>query len=157
MSKKFYQSKEFIELQNKWYDKLTATGFSDLEWLDKNTGLGQNSPFLRGSTTKFKHLDTSELKKRAEYFTAALDFSRQHNFKTLLHKYTWELYCEGVSYRKMIPMFRRRGFKFVPSIFWISTELNKLKKHFQLWQLKQPNEVETTAEFMESNGPIGEY
>lgn len=38
MSKKFYQSPEFLKLQAKWYGKLKAEGHEDIEAIDPNTG-----------------------------------------------------------------------------------------------------------------------
>lgn len=151
VKKKYYRTEEFIKIQNEWYEKLSKAGFSDLEWLDKNTGLGQSTPFLKGNERKFKHLDASELSQTSEYFVQASQFAQLHKFSTKLHKYIWQLFAEGVSYRKMIPRIRSRRFKYVPSIFWISVELNKLKRDFWLWQLSQPDEPETLEQFLCDN------
>lgn len=148
---KFYRTKKFIETQNEWYDRLTSSGFSDLEWLDQKTGRGQSTPFLKDSCSKFRHLDVADLTDRVEYFQLAQDFTSSHKFSSRLHKFIWHLYTQGVSYRNMIPMIRSRGFKYVPSIFWISTHLTKLKRAFILWQLDQPDKPETLAQFMEDN------
>lgn len=47
MTKK--QFKEFVQLQNKWYEKLKKSGFQDIEWYDPSSGLGQGSPFLKSN------------------------------------------------------------------------------------------------------------
>lgn len=153
-SYKIKSREEFIELQNKWYSKLSKTGFVDLEWLDKNSGYGQNSPFLRTSLSKFKHLSPSELKNHSEYFIGATQFLEDYKFPSALHKFVWQCYCDGVSYRDMLPKIASRNFKKQPSIFWISIELNKLKKAYELWQLQQPEEPESLAKFIEDNDSI---
>jgi hypothetical protein len=157
--KKYYRTKEFIKLQNKWYDKLSKKNFSDLEWLDKKSGSGQSSPFLRDSLSKFKHLEASELTISASYFSDASAFTSLHKFPSKLHKFMWSMFAEGVSYRLMIPQIASRGFKHVPSIFWISIELNKIKRDFWLWQVSQdnldsPDSPIDIAAFMESNDAI---
>jgi hypothetical protein len=150
-SKKFYQSKKFIELQNKWYDKLTDSGFSDIEYLDQKTGQGQSTPYLESSLNHFRHLRASDISNMLEYFTLASQFLNDHKFPTKLHKFMWGLYCENISYRKMIPIIKARGFKFVPSIYWISIKINELKSIFKQYQLAQPSEDESLEDFIASN------
>lgn len=145
------EREEFIKLQNIWYEKLAKSGFSDLEWLDKNSGKGQNSPFLRQKLQKFKHLSASELSNRAKFFIGALQFSQDYKFPSRLHKYVWQLYSEGISYRDMIPLIRRRNFKHVPSIHWISIHLDRLRQAYEAWQLSQPDDLPTTADLMKAN------
>ena len=120
---------EFIKLQNEWYDKLAESGFSDLEWLDKNSGSGQSSPFLRHNSIKSRHLSGKDIQNRAEYFLGASQFAQDYKFPTILHKFVWRLYIEGISYRNMIPIIEKKNYKKykTPSIFWLSIHKNKLK------------------------------
>ena len=153
MTAKYYRSKHFIELQNEWYTKLSVSGFNDLEYLDKNTGLGSDTPYLKGSLNKFKALSPSQVSDRLEYFSSAQDFTDSHNFKTLLHKLIWDEYTKGTTYREMIRIADENRFKSV-SVFWISTELAKLKQAFSLWQLDQADDAETIDQFIQSNSSI---
>ena len=123
MSGKFYQSKKFIALQNTWYKKLSQAGFSDLEWTDSKTGQGHSTPFLSPSIVSFRSSYSVTTQK---YYEICRRFLQHGKFKSRLHKYVWELYCDGISYRKMIPKIKARGFKKVPSIFWISVKVNEM-------------------------------
>jgi hypothetical protein len=153
MSVKFNRTKRFIELQKLWYSKLTQSGFSDLEHLDQKNGLGEYSPYLKKPLQKFNHLHPSDVSERLEYFSAAQDFSSDHDFPTILHKFIWDQYVSGVSYRNMVPIIEQNRFKSV-SIFWISTEIAKLKQSFTAWQVLQDDAAETLEDFMQSNSAI---
>lgn len=41
------KQKEFIALQNEWYEKLKKDGFEDIEFYNPKTGQGHNSPYMR--------------------------------------------------------------------------------------------------------------
>ena len=148
---KYYKTEEFKKLQNEWYDKLDNSGFEDLEWLDKDSGFGQNSGFLKKSLKKFNKLTKKDLADKNIYFSLAKDFAQDYKFKSRLHKYIWELYIEGIAYRKMIPKIKSRNFKHVPSIYWISTHLSDIKVDFRKWQMEQPDEEESYDTFLRNN------
>lgn len=153
--KKYWHTKEFIKLQNEWYDKLTKNGFRDLEWLDKKTGQGHSTPFLKDSLSVFKHLYDAEVQNHFENCRAYLAHGK---FPTRLHKFIWKLYCDGVSYRKMLPKIKARRFKKQPSIFWISVEINKLRLSMARFILEQPDEASedltSLHKFIEANDSI---
>lgn len=67
---KYYHTKQFIKLQNKWYDKLRKSGYDDIEFLNKQTGRGQDSPYL--SSTK----NRSTYKIRKKYSSASSAYYR---------------------------------------------------------------------------------
>lgn len=154
--KKFYKTKKFIEIQNKWYDKLKKSGFKDLEWIDPKTGLGQNTPYLLTEDSKLKdRYNPSE----QTYYENALSYYHHGNFKSKLHKFIWKCHAEGISYRKMRKNIKSRGFKFVPSIFWISVEINKIRKDMALFLINNPeyksgNSEESIENFIETNNSI---
>jgi hypothetical protein len=150
----YYKTKEFIKLQNKWYDKLSKKGFHDLEWLDTLSGAGHSTPFLRKSLNKFKQLDNDTIKKSVEYYSAAQDFASHYEFPSKLHKRIWLLFADGISYRKMIPIIKSFGYKHIPSIFWISIHLNKMKKDFWIWQYDQTQDEDTWDSFIRDNNKI---
>lgn len=121
---KFYDTEEFRKLQNKWYDKLQKSGFSDLEWLDKNSGKGQNSPFLTVSIEYLRKIHNLETET---YFRLSRAFLHDYDFKTLHFYHLWKLHSEGLTYRQIIPKLNKI-MKKKRSIFWISTHVNRLKK-----------------------------
>ena len=153
LSNRNKKTKEFIRLQKKWYKKLAKSGFSDLEWTDEKTAKGQNTPYLRKSLNKFKHLTPEKFEEVSEFYSRAPDFASQHNFPTERHKFTWQLHIEGYSYRDSIEILTAEGFK-PPSVFWISDHLTKLKKAYVTWLAEQPEEPETLADFMANNRGI---
>lgn len=150
----YYRTKEFIQLQNKWYKKLTKEGFVDLEWLDKKSGLGHSSPFLTGSSSNFKSLQLSTYSETLEYYNAAQAFTYHYKFPSALHRFTWTEHAAGTSYRQIIKKIKSRAFKHKPSIFWISTHVNKMRQEMFKWYAKQDSPEETWQTFLESNEPV---
>lgn len=149
--KNYWHDKEFIKLQNEWYDKLTQAAFQDLEWFDKKTAQGQNSPFLKHSLSNFKHIYDPQVQL---HFENCRHFLSHGKFPTKLHKFIFSLYCDGISYRNMLPKIRSRGFKRQPSIFWVSIEINKLRldvARFILETKEASEDLQSVASFMESN------
>jgi hypothetical protein len=132
---------------------LSDSGFNDLEHFDAKNGVLEHSPFLKTSLNKFKHLDYDDFKGKLEYFSAAVDFLSAHNFPTMLHELLWREYIKGTTQRALAEIIIENRFKPV-SLFWISTELTKLKKAFAQWQLEQPDAPETLDQFMQSNSAI---
>ena len=52
MGKKFYQTKEFLKIENEWYDKLKESGFDDIEWYDPKTGIGRGGAMMGTKTNR---------------------------------------------------------------------------------------------------------
>ena len=146
MEKKFYQSKQFVKLQNKWYKKLKQSGFQDLEWYNPDSGFGQGSPFLqtKGNITlgdvRRKYRETA-----AQYFRLSRNFLQCACFYLILKENfnnSEQLRREFSSLRKYLSTLPHYYSK-AESILWsmhcdgstirkISAELRRLYKYKKL-------------------------
>lgn len=68
MSKKYYEKRAFLKLQQSWYDKLKKSGFHDIEHIDFNTG--EVKPLLKSKTVR----SVSELSRRRDSFESDRDY-----------------------------------------------------------------------------------
>jgi len=132
--KPFWRKQTFIDLQNKWYEKLKSKGFNDLEHLDKKSGAGQDTPFLAGNVS---NLVQSYDPLVENYFRSCRNYLHYAKFPSKAHKVMWECFCEGYSYRQMIPIIKKKA-KISRSVFWISDHLNKLKRAMVEFNLNDP-------------------
>lgn len=84
-------------LKDKWYKKLEATGFEDIEDV--------NSPreMLKrwDSTWFFNNCDELQFKTRHRYFIMATHFLNSHDFESRFERRIWSLHCEGFSCREI--------------------------------------------------------
>jgi hypothetical protein len=98
-------TREFKDLQALWYAKLAKTGFQDLEPDNNQDGLLS----ARGSQSQAK-FSTVALQFRELYYRRISNFIT-HNPKwhaKALYNLVGLLYSEGLSYRKMLPVIKRR-------------------------------------------------
>lgn len=98
--------KQFQQLKRKWYKKLAATGFKDIEdeygRLRSNNDAEYDDEWLRTADRKVK-LGNSEgaytplvnKNARAEYYRLASQYIWTAKFLTRTHRRIWELHCEG--------------------------------------------------------------
>lgn len=151
MTRKYWDTKDFKKLQAKWYAKLKDLHFSDIEYYSKNADSGFSTLNSQVLPYNIKHLSHLEFKNTLEYFNHAAHFANLHKFPSRLHKFVWELYVEGISYRKMQPLIKARGFKHIPSIFWISTKLQELRVQFKKYTNTLEDPEQGLHDFIASN------
>lgn len=84
---KFYETKKFKELQRRWYDKLAASGFHDIE---------RNETHQHTDTASFQDQEAIE-----EFYTKAADHLWSYAFLNLAEKAIWFLYANGNSIRNI--------------------------------------------------------
>ena len=129
--RKFYKSKAFKALQDKWYKKLKKSGFDDIECSKPDR---QDSRFLKFHSGLVNITYKPEIE---EYFRKC----RIHleNFKwgkRAVDKQLFTWYAEGVSYRSMMKLYRTKYRKKV-SLFFIYYRINKMKAErdeLKLWE-----------------------
>ena len=129
----YYRTAEYKKLQAEWYDKLKDTGFIDLEWLDKKSGAGHSTPFLKQSNAnllKVYDKDVENHFRHARNFLTHGNFTHKRKWKR--YKVLWSLYCDGYSYREMIPEIKKQA-RLTVSVFWISTHINRIKAEMALF------------------------
>lgn len=99
-SRKFYQKKEFLAEQKKWYDKLKKEGFQDIELIDWETGrvyertMGVSQADIVNTWTR----EQEEYYRLAAQFVHALREAGKESKEAIR---IWELHAEGLGYRKI--------------------------------------------------------
>ena len=121
--KKFYQTKEFIKLQKKWYKKLDRSGFEDLEWFNEKNGLGQGSPFLKSKNVP----DTGTIRKKytkslQQHYRLCRNFRQHGDFYSILRT----KYRNSSDLQRNFPSFKK---------FLESLESYYTKAQEKLWEL----------------------
>ncbi len=138
------RSKEFKQAQKKWYDKLKKEGFEDIEWINHETGYGQNTPWIKNYK---KTVNEKKMHEHNDYYSKCSYFLHYGKFKSRLHKKIWEFYCEGLSYRNMVKRLKKENrFKYIPSIFWISIHLNQMINECAFFHFKEESNEEIQEE-----------
>ena len=134
LSNKIYSSAKFIKLRNKWYTKLTNSGFHDLEWHDPATSQGQNSPFLSQKLPKLAYTDYLSI---YNYYNYARSFLRHGKFKTAVHRLVWRYHSQGFTYREIIKKLAAKDIS--RSLFTISRIINHYKPQAHRLGIDQDN------------------
>lgn len=89
---KFYNTKEFLELNAKWSKKLEKSGFEDIEYPNGTLKLW-TSYFFK---TRYKE---NVYEAKEEYYRLANQFLHDYKFKTALDKKIWKYHASGMSQR----------------------------------------------------------
>lgn len=138
------EREDFRKLQAKWYKKAKESGFEDIE--TGSAGM-QNTPFLKQhsiSTVRAYDADTEEWFRRCrihlenyDWYHRFTDDSGKRRYRKKKKDYfTWKLYTEGLSYRKIIPLFIKK-FKKNISVWKVHKEVNRMKfemRAARLWE-----------------------
>jgi hypothetical protein len=103
-----FKSKEFRELEKKWYSKLSKKGFKDIERTDR---VGKENQRLKTDVMEnimhFYTVDQFNIKQ--EYYRTAGLFLHEHKFKSAKEKKIWALHSEGLSIRDIIKLLKSKG------------------------------------------------
>lgn len=122
-----YSSKDFLELQEEWYNKIKALSFNDLEVVKPN-GFRQLKPMKLGGFTK-KTLTY-------EYYSLATEFAYSHKFNTGIQKQIWTLHAEGKTYSEIIKLSKRARTT-------VHYNLHKVGEAFNKWMKERPLESDS--------------
>lgn len=133
-------TKDFIKLQNQWYKKLKSSGFEDIEWLDKSTGLGQNSDFLKDPD----QMKTKAYKSETEFFyQMCTNFMTHVKIEPARLRYLFKLYSEGMPYRDIRKALVKRYRKYV-SLYFVFYHVKRLKEQMFHFNKTHPEGLWTT-------------
>jgi hypothetical protein len=145
---------QYKALETKWYSKIRAKGFSDIEWLDKR---GFPSRFSRDySLTRLRQVynePTLEYFRRASIFLHDFTWGNKdlRGLSPTMGRYIWAHYCAGYTLREItkvlngtktslikgpIPSVRTVGGtkQRPPTLFWVHYTLkHKLFPTFLEW------------------------
>lgn len=95
------KSKEFKDLQTKWYDKLEDAGFKDVEQDEDNLKVWESHLMIKQFTP-----DT--IMYTLEYYSLARAFNHDHIFLSPYHKAVWQHHSEGLTTREISDLLKRR-------------------------------------------------
>lgn len=130
-----YTKAEFAKLQQKWYAKLADNEFDDIEWVDHKTGLGHDSPHLRGSLQLGKQYHPG----RELYFQMATSYLQCKNLKGY-YRFIWQLHANDSTYDEIIEALKTKYLE-VPSKYTVFYDIQKLAKLCYKWNCTNPNGV----------------
>jgi hypothetical protein len=91
-----FKTKKFLDLQDKWYNKLKKKGFNDIE----DTTLPE-PPLKSWDNFRYKKVTPEEYEAKTKYYSNCRDILLTYRFSRALHKRIWELHSEGLSLREI--------------------------------------------------------
>lgn len=135
-------SSEFKSLQAEWYAKIKADGFQDLERAKDQDGLLSSS----GAQPQAKFSEIT-LQLRAIYYRRLTNFiTHNPNWSNdKLANLVASLYIEGISYRKMIPIVKRR-LKRTTNVWRIHKIVKALEVRAKTWNVNHPEGLDFTPD-----------
>ena len=104
-----FDSKDFKELQAKWYSKLKKDGFSDVEGPEinrKSSHFGKRAIGISGRQPSFR-----EIEETRQFFSEVASVIRDDPPKNIAYRRALELYLEGMSRRQVLSKIRSEGLK----------------------------------------------
>lgn len=90
-----FKTKEFRELQKKYYEKLKDEGFSDIENVERDMLNQWHSQYFQ-----IRHRP-SAYREISDYYRAANSMLSQYSFQSEIDKRIWELHTTGQAIRKI--------------------------------------------------------
>jgi len=146
-------SKEFRELQAKWYKKLSEDGFDDLEWTDNKTGIGQNSGYLKRSRS---HIDPVHADFAETYYAMCRNWLSHSPKIKKYERFIFELHSEGIGYREILTQLKKK-LNIKRSLFWLCNLMQKLKNDMIIWNQTNHEGLQVSrAEWEEAQAALEE-
>lgn len=101
-----FKSKEFKDLQSKWYSKLKKSGFDDIE-------VGEKRLRFVGSSwhSEYRRYNKDKIEAKENYYRLAGQFTYDNVFKDELEKHIWRLHAEGFSIREIAKILKKKTYK----------------------------------------------
>lgn len=128
-------SPEFAKLQSKWYAILKKDGFNDLEWVDKNTGLGQNSDYLKKPDQMRMKVYNPE---KAFHYHLCSNYLAHNTLKDKIKSFIFSRYAEGASFRTITKELNKNRKKKTYSLFWVFYHITRMSKEAIEWNKVHP-------------------
>ena len=114
--KKYWQKKEFIKEQAKWYKTLEDEGFQDIEYFHPKRGHDLHKPVMdkvkAGHTAKVmwkmqnNKLHEIQIEERIAF--SLRNFLEHGKFRSPIHKLILKYSIEGLSYRKISKLLQTK-------------------------------------------------
>lgn len=98
------KTKEFKDLQTKWYKKLEQSGFKDAEQDDGHLKVWHSHFFkVRWNSDKFH--------AKEDYYRLTAQFLHDYTFANDRERTIWQLHSEGKSIRSIVKTLKDQGYK----------------------------------------------
>ena len=128
---KIYSSKEFIQLQKIWYNKLKNSGFQDIERMHPQLGSLTSHKVSMYVTQDYIAKCFLKDPSVEEYFRLARHYLAHGSFSSSLDKRIFELFSNGHTGRDIIKIIRQEGFEIKHNaVFNVITRLKKKMLEF---------------------------
>ncbi len=112
-----YQSQKFKSLQRSWYEKLSQSGFNDIE-----NSKYEVSQLKDWHCVYFQIRHTPEsFEAKQEYYRLATAFFNTHDFQSEQDKQIWLLHADGYSIREIAAMIQKSVYRVHKAIKSLST------------------------------------
>jgi hypothetical protein len=95
---------DYEKLKAKWYAKLKASGFEDIEQPDGRLKVWHDLYFRC-------HMDADRIQAAQDYYRLARQFVHDHIFKNPIEKRIWEMHAEGISQKQILAALLKEGKK----------------------------------------------
>lgn len=115
-TEKYYQTKDFKKLNDKWTKELKKSGFEDIEQpTDFKSGapdgnLKQWSASFFSSPSRF---DLTQYQSKEEYYRQAGQFLHTHKFGSEDEQTLWEMHSEGHTLATIVGTFKARKIEYL--------------------------------------------
>lgn len=160
--KKFYRTKEFIKLKDKWYKKLDKSGFDNIEFADYTSGFNSHRNTYKICKSTLQNMTFS-----FNYFQSCRNFLAHWHFSSKIHEILWQLHSENTSYRNISKHLQRK-YKKIPkkyqhlflypvckfSIKWVHVELKKLLAEMFTFNRENPEGWKPDSELNNGKDPF---
>lgn len=101
---KFYETKDFLKLDNEWQKKLEESGFEDAENKERNLKEWDGQQFKR--TTRNRD-SVVYMESKIEYYRLASRFLHEYKFEDNISKVIWELHADGLSKTETVKAIKK--------------------------------------------------
>lgn len=124
-----FNSKEFKDLQKKWYKKAEDSGFDDIEQEDGNLKRWDSYVFQR-------KYNKEQAEAKESYYRSAGKFLYDYKFEKKSQREIWRLHAEGLSFEKILKVLKKRFRKL--TLWDVRHTIEQLdKKMKEEWKVKK--------------------
>lgn len=158
---KYYESRDFRDLKQKWYKKLEESGFEDLETFKSKSGEFRENPYTNQDVKNLyairKHLSTQdnfEIYHRQTflYYSGCRNFLAHSRPLPFLDDKILKLHAEGYSIRRIreelatfickYPRTRWKGkYKTMFTKDYVHSRIREIKKLVATWNATSPHGI----------------
>ena len=117
---------QFNKLKAKWYKKLKASGFEDIELRHNNL---KNRESLFSDTRMISRFQAKQV-----YYQLATRFLNEYTFKNNRERIIWEYHANGISVRNIVKLLKKVRIKTYRRAVWVIIDnlRNSMKQKYMV-------------------------